>query len=138
MIRRPPRSTQSRSSAASDVYKRQPPCGQRRAGTQAQRLSARSTTQARLKARYPVKVGCQFALEFCAVVAQFDPGIKSFQELHAEEVFKTAYLMTDCTLCHTQFVGRARKRAVAGGRVERNERAEGWQASGHRAGPQSA
>ena len=40
--------------------------------------------------------------------------------------------MTDCTLCHTQFVGRARKRAVASDRVERNQRAEGWQAAGHR------
>jgi hypothetical protein len=59
-------------------------------------------------------------LKLCAVVAQFDPGIKSYQKLHAEEVFKTAYLMTDCTLRHTQFVGRARERAVASDRVERN------------------
>jgi hypothetical protein len=59
-------------------------------------------------------------LQICSVVAQFDPGIESFQELHAEEVYKTAYLMTDRTLGHTQFVGRARKRAVAGNRVEGN------------------
>src|SRR5680860_1402713 len=39
MIRRPPRSTQSRSSAASDVYKRQPPPRRRRSSGRAHQKS---------------------------------------------------------------------------------------------------
>jgi hypothetical protein len=51
--------------------------------------------------------------------------------LRTEEFFKAAYLMTDCTLGNPQFVGRARKRAMAGDCVERDKRAEGWHATDH-------
>src|SRR5659263_33408 len=47
MIRRPPRSTQSRSSAASDVYKRQPPQGETDEGV----------PKNGLKPEFPVKSG---------------------------------------------------------------------------------